>query len=91
MTAKQILVAARKLIRKKENWQQGGYGSGSGPFCASGAIMKVGGKVGDPAYNLLQRAMGVRSKNASSVSSWNDFHTHKKVMAAFTKAIKAAK
>lgn len=90
-TTLDILIGARKLIEKPENWLNRAP-TGSNRNCAATAIWKTRGSKRDPdleragyqAYDALADAMGVKI-----VADFNDTHTHAEVLAAFDKAIEA--
>lgn len=88
-TALQILIAARALIEKPENWCKGEYQKGDA-CCALGAIHRVKNENpcvfsdSGPEYSALCIAM-----DGASINYFNDIHTHAEVIAAFDKAIEA--
>lgn len=99
-TTAEILIEARKLIEKPENWTQGvdardsrgiavDYDHGGAVcWCAAGAISRIGkmsDAVGD-AERTMRLAIGF-----GFISSFNDSRTHAEVLAAFDRAIEAAK
>jgi hypothetical protein len=97
-TVTDILIIARKLIEKEENWTQGAYArlpdgtptDEDGPsvscYCSLGALSKAGNFwTPQKAYDYLYAAMG------SSITDFNDTHTHAEVLAAFDAAIEASK
>lgn len=95
-TVLDILVAARALIEKPENWLArcpSPYEENTeGKRCASRAIWTLGERgnaatqaAASDAYKALAAVMGVER-----VPEWNDTHTHAEVLAAFDRAIEAA-
>lgn len=84
-TPKEVLVAARAVIEKPENWCQRFWEDG-GRRCAASAVGSVCQSQDEynSAYNVLRQQMG------DMVSSFNDTHTHAEVIAAFDKAIECA-
>lgn len=100
-SVRQILIEARKLIEKEENWCKRHYaldGAGMSTnelfdnavcFCALGAINRSAGELlccEDGPVSVLTEAMG-----AATVHEFNDTHTHAEVLAAFDRAVEAAK
>jgi hypothetical protein len=86
LTARDVLVAARKLIEKPENWVQGVYRVSCEygmAYCADGALNAVSPGNPEGAYTALKAAM----KSPVGVVYFNDHHTHAEVLAAFDKAI----
>jgi dienelactone hydrolase len=95
----QILIDARKLIEKPEDWATGSvatgccFGGRTTGLCAEQAIgCAMGLEWGDltfyqpnPAKAALAQAIGCRL----SVYAFNDISTHAEVLAAFDKAIAA--
>ena len=58
MDTREILISARKLIEKEENWGQGAFFENS-RYCATGALIAAGiGYPGSPAYQALYMALG---------------------------------
>jgi hypothetical protein len=92
MSPKEILIRARKLIEKPENWVRGHFYSGSA-YCAVGSLFAagidyMGTYTQNPAYLALAKAMSVTATVIpGNVSRWNDDHTHAEVLAAFDCAI----
>lgn len=97
-----LLQDARNLISKPENWTQEDFAKkvdGSGTYyrndeavcwCSLGALTKVSPPVEDSqtkkhAKLLLREAMD------GPIAMFNDSHTHEEVLAAWDKAIEAAK
>jgi hypothetical protein len=103
LSVREVLVAARKLIEKPENWCQHGYAladddDGTSPlnkravkWCMAGACYRAAGRpvhFSDPdAIKLLERIT-----SANWIPDWNDApdRTHAEVLAAFDKAIAEA-
>lgn len=96
----EMLVKARALIEKPENWGQGRnfmrgpYQSdmeNADTFCARGALLKVYGfgfssdLKGKRSFELLREAVGVNPV------WYNDSNTHEKVLGMFDRAIEKAK
>lgn len=92
METKEVLIAARKLIEKPEDWWDGDHsGRTDTRLCAALAVWAIrkptqGGKA---AYDALVSVTGVEP---GCLSDWNDApgRTHAEVLAAFDEAIKAA-
>lgn len=89
-STKQILIDARKLIEKPENWIQGDFKNENG-ICATQSLFQSGVNsegwfANHPAYRALRNAMG----GVNQVCAYNDTHTHAEVLAAFDKAIEEA-
>ena len=88
----QVLIEARKLIEKPENWTQGELARDEGGtschpergvrWCAEGAIQKA---TGDYYYYDIMKAI----TGDFALYKFNDTHTHAEVLAAFTRAIEA--
>jgi hypothetical protein len=95
MTPSEILTAARELISVPERWTQGDYAKdkdgrscleddeGAVCYCSVGAISKV--RFSSVALEFLAREAG------GYIPDFNDTHTHAEVIAAFDRAIAAAK
>jgi len=94
---KQVLIKARNLISKPENWTQravartpeghrtSALSTNAVCYCAMGALIKI--------YPLYQgsRHIGVLAKAmGADVAYYNDNHTHAEVLAMFDKAIELA-
>lgn len=86
MNTVDVLIAARKLIEKPENWCRETYETDSGAYCAVGAISRAAVPDGDygHALNVLEDVVG-----HGNIEVWNDAHTHAEVLAAFDAAIAA--
>jgi len=95
MNERQILINAKKLIAKPENWMQGRYGvpapaSLHGPkyvkLDAFGALCEAGkGQYGgftERAWRYLGDAI-----DGKCFIAYNDTHTHAEVLAGFDRAI----
>jgi hypothetical protein len=94
-SALDVLVAARALIEKPENWTQGAAAQDSKGrrvhphhpeacrWCALGALTRAGDRAQD-GYRLLRAATGARS-----IIELNDDGTHPNILAAFDRAIAA--
>jgi hypothetical protein len=93
MDAHEILIAARKLIEKPENWTQetsardaaGRETLPTSPravcWCASGAILRAGrADAGNALFAL---------RSVGNIAHFNDTHTHPEVLALLDKAIEA--
>lgn len=84
MTAspREVLIAARKLIEKEENWCQGAWNR-YGRHCAHGAILAAtdDGDLMEAATDAFEGAAGW------PILGFNDRSTHAEVLAAFDKAI----
>lgn len=87
MNILEILVAARALIEKPENWANKDTWQSDGHFCAYRAVEKASGH----RYSVQEMVLEVfREANGFDLTgSWNDSHTHAEVLAAFDKAIEA--
>lgn len=83
---KRLLMEARKLIASPDHWCQGSYNTKGGRRCAVGALAAIDGGDIDQSYELLLAEMG-----GGAVSAFNDTHTHEEVIAAFDRAIAAAR
>jgi len=104
-TPSQILKEARAKIEKPENWCQNKMGLRNGHvtrtddpnfdkcecFCAVGAIAAASRC---EAIDLIKSKAFARlrafTSPDSTVTAWNDTHTHSEVLAAFDKAIELA-
>ena len=89
--AKQLLVAARKVIEDPDHWIQGAYAR-NGRYCTMGALQAVGKRYSRSARReatdwLLKY---VRGEGHHSVESFNDSVTHAEVLAMFDAAIAQA-
>lgn len=91
--AARVLIAARKLIEKPENWRQGGYGFSMAPMphCALGAMIVASRResilLAGPARvaeDIMREVVG------GCIMRFNDTHTHAEVLRAFDKAIELA-
>lgn len=84
MTTREILVEARKLIERPEDWTP--YpGTGRGRKCALMALNQAyGGNVMESrAYSILY------SRARTGVAHFNDSHSHAEVLDLFDRAIEA--
>jgi hypothetical protein len=103
MSAKQLLVAARAVIEKPENWTQAAYAregkdgravSTNHPdatcFCSIGAVYRAANDLGLPRSEALS-ALGEQADKYGyfTIHSFNDSHTHEEVLALFDDAIAA--
>lgn len=87
VSAREVLLAARKLIEDPQNWCCGQ------PYypqeCALTAVVHAGGSLKNEtpggAYEILCRLAGV-----TSLAAWNDTHSHADVLALFDRAIEEA-
>lgn len=90
---KDVLIAARKLIEKPENWCQRQFQNHLGARCAMGAIC---GAIADDYYEneeIAAKAAAILGDVVdTAVISFNDApgRTHEEVLRAFDKAIEAA-
>ena len=98
MSTKQLLIAAREIIEKPENWTKETFArTRSGKetftadakacmFCAEGALIRaqqtIGGNV-ESAVLTLENLVG----SALYLSRFNDSHTHQEVLNVFDQAI----
>lgn len=82
----ETLKAARALIEDETSWVQGRAGDCINTFCASSALMTTNPRGYAAAWRALQTAMG-----GGWVSSFNDFHTHAEVLAAYDLALDIAR
>lgn len=101
-TVKQVRRKAKALLRPKGSWIKGSYTDGVGCYCAAGAIAAAatgtayGTYDNDPlvgkARRALSRAIREEFPSAKGIETWNDqkCRTKSQVLAAFTRAIKAA-
>lgn len=92
---KQVLIAARKLIEKPENWTQGKYRRSREDgmsYCSDGALMQADGVLnsGCLSDSYWEACQLLRDNMFGDVVFFNDTHTHAEVLAAFDKAIEAA-
>lgn len=89
MTTHEILVKARALIEREEDWSPSGWGDDS--RCMLHAASHAQGRSGamsvdDPVYEVLRVVTG---QPMGEVGRWNDSHSHAEVLAAFDRAIEA--
>lgn len=98
MKASEVLCAARKLIEKPENWTKGtfGFDASDDPKlkpanvgCAIGACRAVIYAYGHAAHYLDQDARRFGFQNAIAAND-SPNTTHKQVLRAFDRCIKAA-
>lgn len=89
MNTLQILIEARKLIEKPENWASSAYGLGETCNCALTAIDVAGG-----GYSVAAAFCKANNIDAvgvyGGVIDFNDTHAHPEVLAAFDAAIARA-
>lgn len=98
-TVVDVLVAARKLIEKPENWTTcvlsrdvdgapvSAFATRAFCWCSIGAIIRAEGRGHESgACTLLAKAIGT-----DDITEFNDSHAHPEVLAAFDKAIELAK
>lgn len=86
LTVREVLVAARKLIKKPEDWVSNPYANGwDERNCALTAICEATSKFPE----AIERAAiaAVEDAIANELMRFNDTHTHAEVLAAFDKAI----
>jgi hypothetical protein len=101
MTTHEVLVRARNLIGRPEDWSPRMWGD-HGRRCAVHALQDtLLGRETDPdakkivhpteAFKVLCDAAGIEpgADGERYFGSWNDTHTHAEVLAAFDKAIAA--
>lgn len=102
-TVKELLIEARKLIEKPENWTQGTFArdknqkevgsweSGAVCFCTIGALKHAfqEGVGGDIYYEAYDALYN--SIDRMNVPKYNDSHTHEEVLAMFDRAIASIK
>ena len=98
-----VLIEARRLIEKPENWCQGAFAEdasghaarlfdeNASRFCVRGAIARVVGQEpirarSHPATELFSEVIG-----GVSIGVFNDFSSHRIVMAALDQAIAKAR
>jgi hypothetical protein len=86
LSAQDVLVKARALIEKPENWCQKRFymiddAGRAVAWCAVGALEEFDPRLGC-AYEALLAATGCKC-----ISDFNDAHTHSEVLAAFDRAI----
>lgn len=102
-TALDILIKARELISDPERWTQGAYAKDSSGrevydsdaavcWCGIGALRRVAG------YDYLSRSKAIdflhktaREAGFDYFQDFNDSSTHAEVLAAFDRAIEAAR
>lgn len=100
MTTLEVLVAARKLIEKPENWLRNEVEvrrpDGSDAFCAVGAICKVArAQTPNITFAILDVLAGVMPGaevhllSANVLGKFNDTHSHAEVLALFDRAIES--
>lgn len=89
MTTLEILIAARKLIERPENWSSRGWGSGR-RRCALHAIKSAAGRNKWAAQMAAERAIET-TIGINCLGAFNDSHTHAEVLAAFDRATEAEK
>lgn len=97
-TTLQVLIDARKLIEKPENWCQGWVARAADgsmrtsdsddavSFCMVGAITRAGG--GDD-FATTDKYRRLMLGESVSFGDFNDTHTHAEVLAAFDRTIEA--
>lgn len=105
METLEILIAARALIEKPENWAQGIFAADSegnelpawslnaNCFCAIGAIARAGKMTnGTACYHPATDALAsvLGKKATSAVAEFNDTRSHSDVLDLFDRAIAAA-
>jgi len=93
----ELLINARKLIENPECWTQGVFACDEDGFvtdieegvcfCSMGAIIRADGGLGNESYIAAFGAMQSVIGNSTSISRFNDTHTHAEVLAMFDKAI----
>lgn len=89
MTAKEVLIEARRKIENPKNWCQGIFGGDGKPMCASKALAEAlcdtstGYMFSEP-YSILSRVMGKKH-----ISDYNDLHRHEEILAKFDEAIQS--
>ena len=101
-TAKQQLVAARKLISKPKSWTQGTYartgdrlaaeidGDKAHCWCLIGAIRAVDPDNSEEALDWLRATLRHEYGEFISISHFNDTHSHAEVLRALDLAIASA-
>lgn len=92
-TTKEILIAARKLIEKKESWFGGDRFSESGDEkCALLAIADTEYSDWEQAADYLGHTVNNKkiTSDRMALVNFNNTHTHAEVLAAFDKAIAEA-
>lgn len=95
MTAVNVLIEARKLIEKPENWASGFDKISKDRCCVAVAIATVARRVGtydaDTVLETFGRANELPGPLYNGVFEFNDTHSHAEVLAAFDRAIEAAR
>jgi hypothetical protein len=87
MTDLDVLIAARAVIAKEENWWDGGTRMVPTQWCALEALA-IGGDFGDHSAALaIAREIGGAGATNSCIPGFNDSHTHPEVLALFDRAI----
>jgi hypothetical protein len=81
-----VLLAARKLIEKPENWCQYRYGTGSA-MCAEAAILRSSFASSHSGYSALVAVCDLIGAKWTDLPEFNDAHTHAEVLALFDRAI----
>ncbi len=99
-TTTEILIEARKLIEREENWTQEAFARQAngnnaylhGPFackfCTIGAVRRV---TSDELTTKEKALDALRSVAQVPLAIFNDAHTHAEVLQLFDKAIKLSK
>lgn len=105
MNTLEVLIAARKLIEKPENWTRAflardNYGDPvyvhsdkAVCFCAMGALHKAVGETQGEFLDVVDDAAATLASAAriDTVAGFNDTHTHDEVLVLFDKAIEMEK
>jgi len=91
-TTKEVLIAARALIEKPENWCSHGWGHDN-QRCGVRAVAIINGRALYPDCDEAPEIVGSIAENhlhdsvGEYFGNFNDTHTHAEVLAAFDKAI----
>lgn len=89
----QVLIDARKLIERPENWWDGKRGSPAGPRDCASTAMRGDGDPRHGEYEAHRRFCIANDLDRdfpySSTMAFNDTHTHAEVLAAFDRTIEA--
>jgi hypothetical protein len=87
MTTREALEAAKARIDAPEKWSQGTLLDRNGRRCALGAFDELTGVDAQYLYEVLASDP---SYGTTSLTAYNDSHTHAEVMALFDRAIASA-
>jgi hypothetical protein len=100
MTTREVLIEARKVIEKPEDWTQGSYARGlrrrqcsptsprARQWCAEGACEGAALNTGTFGYRALVAKL--EQQCSERVCDFNDSRSHHEVLGLFDRAIEAA-